>query len=150
MEGRWVENREKLGIGSSPSVFAMLVEAHLQTEATRGRARKFLNRRFPASSQRASGCTSRSCRLKGELLLARDASNAAQAEGSFRTAIDISRRQKAKSWELRAAMSLARLLDTQGRRGEARTMLADIYNWFTEGFDTRDLKDAKALLDDLS
>ncbi len=89
-------------------------------------------------------------RLKGELLLARDASNAAQAEGSFRTAIDASPSERAKSWELRAAMSLARLLDTQGRRGEARTMLADIYNWFTEGFDTRDLKDAKALLEELN
>jgi predicted ATPase len=55
----------------------------------------------------------------------------------------------AKAWELRATTSLARLLDKDGRREEARTMLADIYNWFTEGFDTVDLKDAKALLDDL-
>jgi predicted ATPase len=56
---------------------------------------------------------------------------------------------QAKAWELRATISLARLLDTQGRRDEARTMLADIYNWFTEGFDTADLKDAKALIDEL-
>ena len=56
---------------------------------------------------------------------------------------------KAKAWELRATMSLARLLATQGRREEARTMLAEIYSWFTEGFDTADLKDAKALLDEL-
>jgi predicted ATPase len=55
----------------------------------------------------------------------------------------------AKAWELRATMSLARLLDKQGRRDEARRMLADIYNWFTEGFDTADLKDARALLDEL-
>jgi predicted ATPase/class 3 adenylate cyclase len=88
-------------------------------------------------------------RLKGELLLAQDASNAAQAEQSFRTAIDISRRQKAKSWELRATTSLARLLRDTGRRDEARAMLAEIYNWFTEGFDTADLKDAKALLENL-
>ena len=65
-------------------------------------------------------------RLKGELLLAQDASNAAPAEQSFRTAIEISRRQKAKSWELRAMTSLARLLDKQGKRDEARAMLADI------------------------
>ena len=88
-------------------------------------------------------------RLKGELLLAQDASNAAQAEQSFRTAIEISRKQNAKSWELRATTSLARLLGQQGKRDEARAMLADIYNWFTEGFDTADLKDAKALLDEL-
>ena len=89
-------------------------------------------------------------RVKGELLLAQDASNAAQAEQSFRTAIEISRKQHAKSWELRATTSLARLLDHQGKRDEARTMLADIYKWFTEGFDTADLKDAKSLLDELT
>jgi tetratricopeptide (TPR) repeat protein len=89
-------------------------------------------------------------RLKGELLVAQDASNAAQAEQCFRTAIDIARTQKAKSWELRATTSLARLLDKQGRRDEARAMLAEIYNWFTEGFDTADLKDAKALLEELA
>ena len=88
-------------------------------------------------------------RVKGELLLAQDASNAAQAEKSFRTAIEIARHQKAKSWELRATTSFARLLLTQGKREEARAMLADIYQWFTEGFDTADLKDAKALLDQL-
>jgi predicted ATPase len=73
-----------------------------------------------------------------------------QAEQSFRTAIEIARRQKAKSWELRATTSLARLLRDTNRRDEARAMLSEIYNWFTEGFDTADLKDAKALLDDLS
>jgi class 3 adenylate cyclase/tetratricopeptide (TPR) repeat protein len=88
--------------------------------------------------------------LKGELLLAQDASNAAPAERSFRNAIDLARKQHAKSWELRATMSLARLLAKQGKRDEARTMLAGIYNWFTEGFDTADLKDARALLDELS
>ena len=88
-------------------------------------------------------------RVKGELLLAQDASNAAPAEQSFRTAIEISRKQHAKSWELRATTSLARLLATQGHRDEARAMLAEIYHWFTEGFDTADLKDAKALLDEL-
>ncbi|HEY6417777.1 MAG TPA: adenylate/guanylate cyclase domain-containing protein [Candidatus Binataceae bacterium] len=89
-------------------------------------------------------------RLKGELLLAQDASNAAPAEQCFRTAIEISRKQHAKSWELRATTSLAHLLDKQGKRDEARAMLAEIYNWFTEGFDTADLKEAKALLEELS
>ncbi len=89
-------------------------------------------------------------RLRGELLLAQDRSNAAQAEQSFRTAIDISRKQHAKSWELRATTSLARLLDQHGKRDEARAMLAGIFGWFTEGFDTADLKDAKALLEELN
>jgi len=89
-------------------------------------------------------------RLKGELLLKeQDDSSAAEAQSCFERAIEIARKQSAKSLELRATMSLGRLLDEQGRRDEARVMLAGIYNWFTEGFDTADLKDAKALLDEL-
>jgi len=65
-------------------------------------------------------------------------------------AIHVARAQSAKSWELRATMSLARLLAKQDRRDEARTVLADIYGWFTEGFDTADLRDAKVLLDELN
>jgi tetratricopeptide (TPR) repeat protein len=86
-------------------------------------------------------------RLKGELL--ERASQPDQADQSFRQAIAEANDQEAKSFELRATMSLARLLDRTGRRDEARTMLAEIYNWFTEGFDTTDLKDAKSLLDEL-
>jgi predicted ATPase len=71
---------------------------------------------------------------------------AAEVQSCFERAIEIARKQSAKSLELRATMSLARLLNGQGRRDEARSMLAEIYNWFTEGFDTADLKDAKALL----
>ena len=89
-------------------------------------------------------------RLKGELLLIHDDSKVDEAAHCFRAAIDVARVQSAKSWELRATTSLARLLDSQGRREEARTMLCEIYGWFTEGFDTADLKDAKALLDELS
>ena len=88
-------------------------------------------------------------RLKGELLLLQNAPGATEAESCFREAIEVARRQQAKSWELRATMSLARRLAKQGRRDEARAMLAEIYNWFTEGFDTADLKAAKALLDEL-
>jgi len=65
-------------------------------------------------------------------------------------AIDVARAQSAKSWELRATMSLVRLMRDTGRRDEARAMLAGIYGWFTEGFDTADLKEAKALLDELN
>ena len=87
-------------------------------------------------------------RLKGELMLARSASNTAAAEQSFRTAIEISRKQHARSWELRATTSLARLLAKRRKRAEGRAMLAEIYHWFTEGFDTADLKEARALLDE--
>jgi len=89
-------------------------------------------------------------RLKGELLLKQDDSYGAEAQSCFLRAIEIARRESARSWELRATMSLARLLAKQGKRDEARTMLAEIYGWFTEGFDTADLKDARALLDELS
>jgi class 3 adenylate cyclase/tetratricopeptide (TPR) repeat protein len=89
-------------------------------------------------------------RVKGELLLAQNPSDVAEAEQCFRTAIEIARRQSARMAELRATTSLARLLAKQGKRDEARTILADIYNWFTEGFDTGDLKEAKALLDQLN
>jgi predicted ATPase len=74
----------------------------------------------------------------------------AKAEESFRTALAIAREQDTRGYELRAATSLARLWREQGRRGEARDLLAPLYGWFTEGFDTADLKDAKALLDELA
>ena len=88
-------------------------------------------------------------RLKGELLLARSAEHDTEAETCFRQALDIARRQQAKSWELRAAMSLSRLWQRQGKCAEARALLAPVYGWFTEGFDTADLQEAKALLEEL-
>jgi ATP/maltotriose-dependent transcriptional regulator MalT len=95
-------------------------------------------------------CLAPAHQMLGDLLLIGENPDAEKATAAFRDAIRIARRQQAKSWELRATMSLARLLAKQGHRDEARAMLADIYNWFTEGFDTADLKDAKALLDELS
>jgi predicted ATPase len=88
--------------------------------------------------------------LKGELLLATDPASSAEAEALFRRALDIARAQEAKSFELRAARSLARLWQCQGQRAEARALLAPVYAWFTEGFDTGDLVEAKALLDELT
>jgi predicted ATPase len=87
-------------------------------------------------------------RIYGEVLL-QESRVTDQAEQSFRTAIEIARAQEAKWWELRTTVSLARLLRDTSRPDEARTMLADIYDWFTEGFDTADLVEAKALLDKL-
>ena len=89
-------------------------------------------------------------RLKGELLLMGDRPNVREAECFFGKAIETARKQSAKSLELRATTSLVRAFAKQGRRDDARTMLAEIYSWFTEGFETADLKEAKALLDELS
>ena len=88
-------------------------------------------------------------RLQGELLLARSAEHHAEAETCFRHALDVAHRQQAKSWELRAATSLSRLWQQQGKRAKARELLAPIYGWFTEGFDTTDLQEVRALLEAL-
>ena len=74
----------------------------------------------------------------------------AKAEAYFKQALAVARQQQAKSWELRAAMSLARLWRDRGKVQQARELLAPVYGWFTEGFDTRDLKEAKALLEELA
>ncbi len=88
-------------------------------------------------------------RLAGVLLLQRSAEQQGEAEERFQRALDITRRQQAKSWELRSAMSLARLWQRQGKRVETRELLAPVYGWFTEGFDTADLQEARALLEAL-
>jgi predicted ATPase len=89
-------------------------------------------------------------RVAGEVAMKSPERDAAKAEGYFERALTVARQQQAKSWELRASMSMARLWRDQGKRNEARELLAPVYGWFTEGFDTRDLKEAKALLDELA
>jgi predicted ATPase len=111
-------------------------------------------------------------RLKGKLLLAQEVKNQkskgksqkskitdprppfpnpqTEAEACFLKAIEIAQKQQAKSWELRASTSLARLWQQQGKKAEAHKLLSDVYNWFIEGFDTKDLQEAKALLDELA
>jgi predicted ATPase len=84
------------------------------------------------------------------LLLRQPGTSQAEAAASFQQALDVARRQEAKSLELRAATSLARLWQQQGKRAEAHELLAPVYGWFTEGFDTADLQEAKALLDALA
>ena len=88
-------------------------------------------------------------RLTGQLLLARSAAHHTEAEAHFRRALDVARHQQARSWELRAAMSLARLWQQQGKHTAAHQLLAEVYSWFTEGFDTADLQ-AAALLEALA
>ena len=90
-------------------------------------------------------------RVAGEIALKSSPQpDAATAEGHFKHALAVARQQQAKSWELRAAMSLARLWRDQGKVSKARELLAPVYGWFTEGFDTLDLKEAKALLEELA
>ena len=89
------------------------------------------------------------CRLRGVLLLRQTMPQQAEAEAWLQRALDVARRQEAKSLELRAAMSLSRLWQQQGKRAEAYDLLTPIYGWFTEGFDTADLQEAKTLLDAL-
>ena len=90
------------------------------------------------------------CRVQGELTCQTGVQNrAAESEMCFQKALEVARHQQAKSWELRAATSLARLWQGQGKTSEAQELLAPVYDWFTEGFDTADLKDAKELLDGL-
>jgi predicted ATPase len=89
-------------------------------------------------------------RLKGELLLRQAVPDSLQAEACFQQALTIACRQQAKSWELRAATGLGRLWQQQDKRTEAYDLLAPVYGWFTEGFDTADLQDARALLEELA
>jgi predicted ATPase len=95
-------------------------------------------------------CEAEVHRVAGEIALKAPQRDAAKAEKHFERALAAARAQQGKSWELRAAMSLARLWRSQGKPKQARELLAPIYRWFTEGFDTRDLKEAKELLDELA
>jgi predicted ATPase len=94
-------------------------------------------------------CEAEVHRVTGEIAQMSPEQDAAKAQTYFEHALAVSRAQQARSWELRTAMSMARLWRDQGKRDEAHDLLAPIYGWFTEGFDTRDLKEAKALLDEL-
>jgi len=89
-------------------------------------------------------------RIAGEIALLSPKPDAAKAEAYFERALAVARQQQAKSWELRAAMSMARLWRSQGKAQQARELLAPVYGWFTEGFDTIDLREGKALLEELA
>ena len=133
-----------------PHVLAYLVEM-LAKVAQPEEGMKVLAEAFAAADDRGMIYWNAELhRLKGLLLLSRPQENDSDAEACFRKAIEIARGQGAKSFELRAATSLARLWKGRGRNAEARDLLTPAYGWFTEGFDTADLKDAKALLDDLT
>jgi predicted ATPase/class 3 adenylate cyclase len=152
---RWLE----------PYVLAILAEAHGNTGQVHEGLQVLTEALDVIQATRERAWEAELYRIKGELLLksrgqdressvqqnekARVASPESEAEACFREAMEIARCQEAKSWDLRAAMSLGRLWRSQGKEAEARQLLAEAYGWFTEGFDTPDLKDAKALLDEL-
>ena len=100
--------------------------------------------------QSNSGFDAEANRIAGEIALMSPEPDTAKAEAYFDRALAVARQQQARSWELRAAMSMARLWRDQGKRQEARNLLAPVYGWFTEGFDTLDLKEAKGLLEELA
>ena len=103
-----------------------------------------------AETTKEKCCEAEIHRTAGEIALMSPAPDVAKAQAHFERAIAIARAQQAKSWELRAAMSMARLWRDQGKGQQARELLAPVYGWFTEGFDTLDLKEAKVLLEELA
>jgi tetratricopeptide (TPR) repeat protein len=136
---------------SSPMVPTMMLAQVYARDARADRALAMVDEQLARAERTGAHLREQELhRLKGEAIFRRDPSAAAQAEACFRRAIEIARGQSVKWAELRSTVSLARLLRDTNRHDEARAMLADIYNWFTEGFDTADLKDAKALLEELS
>jgi predicted ATPase len=121
------------GLGQLDEAWRCIGEAMSTTETTK-------ERWFEAEANR----------IAGAIALKSTEPNRGKAHAYFELALTTARQQQAKSWELRAAMSMARLWRDQGKRDEARELLAPVYGWFTEGFDTLDLKEAKALLDELA
>jgi predicted ATPase len=134
---------------SEPYFLALLAQSYERVGQVEEGLRKLIEALALVDKTRERWYEAELHRLKGELLLQQSADNQPEAASCFHQAISIAQRQQAKSWELRAATSLARLWQSQGKRQGAYDLLAPVYNWFTEGFDTADLKDAKALLDEL-
>jgi predicted ATPase len=119
-----------------------------KTSATVQRAR--LLRLMAIETAKEKWCEAETNRIAGEIALKSPERDAAKAEAYFERSLAVARQQQAKSWELRASTSLAHLWRDQGKAQQARELLAPVYGWFTEGFDTRDLKEAKALLEELA
>jgi predicted ATPase len=132
-----------------PYFLTLLAEAYGEASQPEARLRLLDEARTVMDSTQERVYEAEMQRVQGALVLAQGADQHALAEGYFQHALDIARHQQAKSWELRAAMSLARLWLQQGKRADAHGLLAPVYSWFTEGFDTTDLQEAKALLEEL-
>ena len=133
-----------------PYWLALLAEAHGTLGEPEAGLAVLTEVLTPLDKREKRWCEAELHRLKGELLLQHSLDSQAEAETCFAQAIALAQDQSAKSWELRAATSLARLWQSQGKHNEARQVLGDVYDWFTEGFDTADLQEAKALLEALA
>jgi predicted ATPase len=133
-----------------PYYLALLAETSAQAGQTAAGLEALAEALATLAKSRARWWEAELHRLRGELLLQHAAAQPGEAEACFQQALAVAHRQQAKSLELRAAMSLARLWQGQGKRAEARDLLAPIYGWFTEGFDTADLQEAKVLLEALA
>jgi predicted ATPase len=132
-----------------PYHLALLAEASAQVGRTTEGLAALTEALATLAQSGVRWCEAELYRLRGELLVQHTIAQPEEAEGCFQLALAVARRQQTKSLELRAAMSLSRLWQRQGKRAEARELLAPIYGWFTEGFDTADLQEAKASLDEL-
>ena len=134
----------------SPLYLTYLAQAYAELRELEDARRCIVQAATVIENSRENWCEAEVNRLAGEIALKSPKPDDKEAEMYFERALAVARKQQAKSWELRAAMSLARLWRSQGRRDEARELLAPVYGWFTEGFDTLDLKEAKALLEALA
>jgi predicted ATPase len=143
-------SRERRVARDGPYHLALLAEASTQVGQTAAGLEALAEALATVAQSAARWWEAELHRLRGELLLQSAVAQAGEAEACVQQALAVARRQQAKSLELRAAMSLARLWQRQGKRNKARELLAPIYGWFTEGFDTADLQEAAALLDEWS
>jgi predicted ATPase len=133
-----------------PTSLSHLAMAHAEVGHFDDASRCIREAIMTAKASKVIGWEAEFHRIAGEIALKSPPSDAAKAESCFARALTVARAQQAKSWELRAAISMARLWRDQGKPQQARDLLAPVYGWFTEGFDTRDLKEAKTLLDELA
>jgi predicted ATPase len=146
MQQGLVANRGMGGSAGEPAHLAMLAEVYGAGGQAEAGLRLLAEALAYVNRTGGSFYAAEVYRLQGELMLRQAVPDAPQAEACLQHALAVARSQQARSWELRAALSLSRLWQQQGKRADARTLLADVYGWFTEGFDTPDLQEARALL----
>ena len=133
-----------------PWYLSYLARAYAEIDQVHDALRTIAEAITMVETTKESWCEAEVHRMAGEIALKSPEPDACKAEAYFERALAVARQQQAKSWELRVVMSMARLWRDQGKRQQARDLLAPVYGWFTEGFDTLDLKQSKALLDALA
>jgi predicted ATPase len=142
--------RSTSGTVWAPLCLSLLAKAHADLGQLDDACRSIAEAMTTIEATKERWCEAEINRIAGEVALKSPQPDDVKAETYFERALAVARAQQAKSWELRASMSIARLWRDQGKRDEARELLAPVYGWFTEGFDTLDLKEARALLEELA